>query len=313
MMPPRNNDISRHTILLASSKSQSILAEVSRGEASVVSYSAYGHLLSDHLLSTRLGFNGELREPHKGWYMLGNGYRAYNPVLMRFHSPDKLSPFGAGGLNAYMYCVGDPINYRDPTGHLAISVMLTQFAGVSGGASSVGGMLSSLLSSGRFSGQGIGALGSGAAGVLLGAVAITNPGSLLAPVVASGAMTAGAASFTLAYRATRAATARGNQWFRPLARVDSLPRYSDVVKNPPSYDDALRNAPPPYTPSSSQLTAPPTHSTAATALSQTASPNHPQLLTVPMGDLPQVEVINEIKTAADKIRSTNARQQSLNF
>lgn len=67
-----------------------------------------------------LGFNGELREKKTGWYILGNGYRAYNPVLGRFHSPDRLSPFDRGGLNPYTYCLGDPINYRDPTGHLAI-------------------------------------------------------------------------------------------------------------------------------------------------------------------------------------------------
>jgi len=41
--------------------------------------------------------------------MLGNGYRAYNPILKRFNSPDSLSPFGKGGLNAYSYCVGDPV------------------------------------------------------------------------------------------------------------------------------------------------------------------------------------------------------------
>jgi hypothetical protein len=38
---------------------------------------------------------------------------------MRFNSPDSLSPFGEGGLNAYAYCIGDPINRRDPTGHAA--------------------------------------------------------------------------------------------------------------------------------------------------------------------------------------------------
>ncbi|RMV11327.1 hypothetical protein ALP17_02676, partial [Pseudomonas savastanoi] len=48
---------------------------------------------------------------------MGNGYRAYNPVLMRFNSPDSLSPFGKGGMNAYAYCAGDPVNRSDPTGH----------------------------------------------------------------------------------------------------------------------------------------------------------------------------------------------------
>ncbi|MNF88979.1 hypothetical protein D3C84_714840 [compost metagenome] len=306
MMPPRNNDISRHTILLATSKSQSILAEVSRGEARAVSYTAYGHLISDHLLSTRLGFNGELREPHTGWYMLGNGYRAYNPVLMRFHSPDKLSPFGAGGLNTYMYCVGDPVNYRDPTGHFAILPILTQLAAVAGGTSSGGGMLFSLLSSGRFSGQGIGALGTGAAGVLLGAVAITNPGSLLAPVVASGAMTAGAASLTLAYRATRAATARGTGWLQSLGRGGNPPEYSAVVTDLPSYAAALRDAPPPpYTPPIRPNPVEPLHSTAVTELSPTAPMNDPKLVTAPMGELSQVQVINENRTTAGNIRSTN--------
>lgn len=63
------------------------------------------------------GFNGELLDDITGHYLLGNGYRAYNPVLMRFNSPDSLSPFGEGGLNAYAYCAGDPVNRSDPSGH----------------------------------------------------------------------------------------------------------------------------------------------------------------------------------------------------
>lgn len=64
-----------------------------------------------------LGFNGELCESLTGHYLLGNGYRAFNPVLMRFNSPDSLSPFGEGGINAYAYCKGDPVNSFDSDGH----------------------------------------------------------------------------------------------------------------------------------------------------------------------------------------------------
>lgn len=64
---------------------------------------------------SRLGFNGEYLEHHH-LQILGS-YRAYNPVLMRFHGPDSLSPFAKGGLNAYAYCHGDPVNLVDPTGH----------------------------------------------------------------------------------------------------------------------------------------------------------------------------------------------------
>ena len=65
------------------------------------------------------GFNGERPDPISQTYHLGNGYRTYNPELMRFTAPDSWSPFGAGGLNAYAYCEGDPINRADPSGHMS--------------------------------------------------------------------------------------------------------------------------------------------------------------------------------------------------
>ncbi|AVB20980.1 MULTISPECIES: RHS repeat-associated core domain-containing protein [Pseudomonas syringae group] len=72
-------------------------------------------------LSTVLGFNGVRRDPLMGFYHLGNGYRVYNPSLHVFQQPDSWSPFGAGGLNDYAYCSGDPVNLFDPDGHLMIS------------------------------------------------------------------------------------------------------------------------------------------------------------------------------------------------
>jgi len=80
-------------------------------------YTVYGHDGCEQFASV-LGFSGQRMEPATGCYLLGNGYRAFNPVLMRFHSPDSLSPMGAGGLNCYAYCAGDPVNNTDPSGHM---------------------------------------------------------------------------------------------------------------------------------------------------------------------------------------------------
>lgn len=74
---------------------------------------------SGHPADRMPGFNGERVDPVSEEYHLGNGYRAYSPVLMRFRCPDDLSPFGAGGINAYAYCAGDPVNHTDPTGHIS--------------------------------------------------------------------------------------------------------------------------------------------------------------------------------------------------
>ncbi|WP_131109082.1 RHS repeat-associated core domain-containing protein [Pseudomonas sp. Sample_10] len=116
--PGDQDDRSRsRTVLLATDSSQSVIGEIVDGRTQTIAYSAYGEQSAQQKVETRLGFNGQLREANIGWYLLGNGYRAYNPRLMRFHSPDSWSPFGGGGLNAYMYCVGDPVNSSDPTGH----------------------------------------------------------------------------------------------------------------------------------------------------------------------------------------------------
>jgi|GEM_PF-1091351 len=118
LLAQRQQDVSsRNITLLATDQQRSVLHGVApQAQASIV-YTPYGHHAAQSGMTRLPGFNGETRDPVTGHYLLGNGYRAFNPVLMRFNCPDNLSPFAEGGVNAYAYCTGDPINVTDPTGH----------------------------------------------------------------------------------------------------------------------------------------------------------------------------------------------------
>ena len=103
--------------LLATDFQRSVLHGVSPDKVEPIAYNVYGHRPAHIGLLSVLGFNGERPDPVTGHYLLGNGYRAFNPVLMRFNSPDSWSPFGEGGINAYAYCDNEPMMRQDPTGH----------------------------------------------------------------------------------------------------------------------------------------------------------------------------------------------------
>ncbi|RXU26949.1 Rhs family protein, partial [Pseudomonas syringae] len=102
----------RDGALLVTDQQQSVTA----AQGLEFAYTPYGHRHPSGPASLP-GFTGQRVDPVTGHYLLGNGYRAFNPVLMRFNSPDSLSPFGEGGVNAYGYCGGDPVNRVDPSGH----------------------------------------------------------------------------------------------------------------------------------------------------------------------------------------------------
>lgn len=72
------------------------------------------------ILDNAVRFNGVSADKMLQIQHLGNGYRAYNPLLMRFHSQDSMTPFGDGGINSYGYVNGDPFNNIDPSGHAPI-------------------------------------------------------------------------------------------------------------------------------------------------------------------------------------------------
>ncbi|WP_122317666.1 RHS repeat-associated core domain-containing protein [Pseudomonas cichorii] len=122
--------------LAATDQHHSVLNTATSGQSTLIAYAPFGHREPIRHLP---GFNGEQPDPLTGHYLLGKGYRAYNPVLMRFNSPDSLSPFGEGGLNPYAYCLGDPVNRLDPTGHVpwqllvGVGLTITSFL-ISGGA-----------------------------------------------------------------------------------------------------------------------------------------------------------------------------------
>ena len=103
--------------LLGTDLQQSVLHVVGADKHHSMAYNAYGHRPAENGVVSLLGFNGERADPVTGHYLLGNGYRAFNPVLMRFNSPDSWSPFGRGGINSYGYCGGEPINRVDRNGH----------------------------------------------------------------------------------------------------------------------------------------------------------------------------------------------------
>ncbi len=103
--------------LLQTDLQYSALAAMFRDGSRFIAYTVYG--ASPVIVAgTLTSFDGIVRDGCLGGYLLGNGYRVYSPMLMRFYSADQVSPFGRGGVNAYAYCQGDPVNYRDDSGRV---------------------------------------------------------------------------------------------------------------------------------------------------------------------------------------------------
>jgi RHS repeat-associated protein len=123
--------------LLATDQQRSVLNALNANQPNPLAYSPYGHRPLENGLLSLLGFNGERPDPVTGHYHLGNGYRQFNPVLMRFNSPDSWSPFGEGGLNAYAYCGGNPVTRRDPNGHTWLAAFFKYLDGTLNASSNI--------------------------------------------------------------------------------------------------------------------------------------------------------------------------------
>ncbi len=111
--------------LIGTNQTNSTLLAYDGNTQQVNFYSSFGNVNS--VQNGQLpGFNGERPDPFTGVSHLGNGYRAYNPILMRFNCPDNQSPFGVGGINPYAYCENDPLNFTDPSGHGIITFAIRE-------------------------------------------------------------------------------------------------------------------------------------------------------------------------------------------
>jgi RHS repeat-associated protein len=93
-------------------KTSAIHFLMTSGSGSTLDTDPYGYSRTAFL--RYFGFcRASLGQPY---YPLGSGRRFYHAVPRRFLQPDKLSPFGPGGLNSYTYCLNDPTNRIDPSG-----------------------------------------------------------------------------------------------------------------------------------------------------------------------------------------------------
>lgn len=150
----------RRTGALATDNGGSVLAVDEKDVRRAYSYAPYGFRSLTCGRRDLLGFNGELQEYFTRYYMLGNGHRGLHQHV--FLSPDGLSPFGKGGINAYAYSSGDPINYIDPSGRYilfkAAAVFLSTMAGAfSWGAAHFTGSRGAQITGGLAVGAGIAA------------------------------------------------------------------------------------------------------------------------------------------------------------
>jgi len=76
----------RKTTLLVTDQQQSVLNTLDGNEPRSIAYTPYGHRSPENGLLSLLGFNGEPPDALTEHYHLGNGYRQFNPVLMRSNS-----------------------------------------------------------------------------------------------------------------------------------------------------------------------------------------------------------------------------------
>ena len=105
-------------------------------------YDAWGNLLEEPtngvLLANPFRYRGYYYDSSIGLYYLNSRY--YDPETGRFLNEDLVSYLESetiGGINLYAYCLNDPVNNIDPSGHLVLSLLIAMGVGAAiGGISS---------------------------------------------------------------------------------------------------------------------------------------------------------------------------------
>ena len=209
-------------------------------QTSRVNYTAHG--ADDGSGKSLVGYAGEPRGLVEAGYLLGS-YRPYDPNLMLFLAPDNESPFGAGGLNRYAYCAGDPLNRIDPDGHsfwkwlvagigLAVGIVATAFS-FGAAAPAVAGMmaggLATLTSSGALAvtsvALGVVATTTGVASFILEATGNADAASILGMVSLATGLASGVTA--LAPAASKTLSKLGQfvgRWQKKLQSAGGVPR-----------------------------------------------------------------------------------------
>jgi len=68
---------------------------------------------------TDFGYTGQRQLDADMGGLMDYRARFYSPYLNRFIQPDSITPAGPQGLNRYSYVSNNPVNFNDPTGHMA--------------------------------------------------------------------------------------------------------------------------------------------------------------------------------------------------
>ena len=207
--------------------SNTVMAECEKTGRTQFAYTPYGRRPAQHESNNPLAFNGELLDTPTGCYLLGNGYRLFSTTLKRFHSPDNFSPFEKGGLNAYAYCAGDPVNRIDPTGHFSRRVAL-RVATVTLAVASIGAGIAALVSKSK------------TAESLLGTAAVFLGSAAIVVAVQNRHRTAPLQQLQMSRRSSAV-----------HAQTDPPPNYHSIYPDgpPPPPPYTPEDSPPPYNPS----------------------------------------------------------------